>query len=51
MCDDVQNALEWTVLNCRFYGGDPNEIFVIGHSAGAHLVSLAILRDAISIFT
>jgi arylformamidase len=37
---DVTRAFAWTVRNVSRYGGDPEHIFVCGHSAGAHLVSL-----------
>ncbi|KYC45753.1 MAG: acetyl esterase [Candidatus Methanofastidiosum methylothiophilum] len=37
---DVAKAIEWTYLNAHRYGGDKNEIYLMGHSAGAHLVSL-----------
>jgi hypothetical protein len=29
------------------FGGDPNKIHLMGHSAGAHLASLVTVRDAI----
>ena len=38
---DVGEALGWLTRNVRRYGGDPDRLVLIGHSAGAHLVSLA----------
>lgn len=38
--EDVAGAFAWTFANIAKYGGDPKKIFVFGHSAGAHLVSL-----------
>lgn len=38
--DDVAAALAWTRRNIPAHGGDPERIFLLGHSAGAHLVSL-----------
>lgn len=38
---DVANALAWVHSNIEKYGGDPEWIFLMGHSAGAHLVALA----------
>jgi triacylglycerol lipase len=36
--DDVGAAIDWLRTNAAQYGGDPQRIFVIGHSAGgAHL--------------
>ena len=35
--DQVAEALEWTYLNAGKYGGNPDRIFIAGHSAGAHL--------------
>ena len=37
---DVADAFAWTYNNIYQYGGDPNKIVIMGHSAGAHLVGL-----------
>jgi arylformamidase len=37
---DVGEAIAWLSRHVSDYGGDPNRIALIGHSAGAHLVSL-----------
>lgn len=39
--EDVARAIDWTFKHVAEYGGDPSHIFLMGHSAGAHLVSLA----------
>jgi len=36
---DVANALAWVSNHIAEYGGDPNKIFLMGHSAGAALVA------------
>ena len=38
---DVARAIAWTFAHAESYGGDPARVFVMGHSAGAHLVALA----------
>jgi len=38
---DVARALSWALAHVGEYGGDPKRVFAMGHSAGAHLVSLA----------
>ncbi|MCY3884301.1 MAG: alpha/beta hydrolase [Gammaproteobacteria bacterium] len=43
--NDVAAALRWTVDNIKNFGGDPGGIYLMGHSAGAHLVSLLTLSD------
>jgi len=40
--EDVAHAVKWTVDFIDTYGGDPNNIFLSGHSAGGHLVSLLV---------
>jgi acetyl esterase/lipase len=38
--NDVARALAWVHDHVAKYGGDPDRIFVMGHSAGAHLAAL-----------
>ncbi len=38
---DVSRALAWTFAHAQDYGGDPERVFAMGHSAGAQLVALA----------
>jgi acetyl esterase/lipase len=37
---DVARAFAWTYRHIARHGGDPKQIFLCGHSAGGHLVSL-----------
>jgi acetyl esterase/lipase len=41
MTTEIAKAIEWTKTNIEAYGGNPNTIFLTGHSAGGHLVALA----------
>jgi len=45
MAGDVARAIRWTHEHAAEYGGDPNTIFVMGHSAGAQLAAL-VCTDA-----
>lgn len=38
--NDVADAVQWVYANIAQYGGNPSQIALLGHSAGAHLVSL-----------
>ena len=38
-------ALAWTYRNAQRYGGDPQRITVIGHSAGGHLATMLLACD------
>lgn len=40
---DVTRAVGWVHRHIAAYGGDPNKVFLVGHSAGAHLVALVTL--------
>ncbi len=40
MAIEVAKAVEWTKANIAQYNGNPNEIYLSGHSAGGHLVAL-----------
>lgn len=37
---DVAESIAWVCKNIRRYGGDPDKIYVMGHSAGAQLAGL-----------
>jgi acetyl esterase/lipase len=41
--EDAANAIAWTHINGARYQGDTQRLFVIGHSAGAHISMLAVL--------
>lgn len=38
-------ALAWVYRNAVSFGGDPNKIYVSGHSAGGHLVAMMMTTD------
>ena len=47
MADDCARAVKWTAQHIGEYGGDPNQIFVMGHSAGGGLAALLATDDAL----
>ena len=44
MKEDIREAILWTKKNCASFGGDVDNIILIGQSAGAH-ISLSLLID------
>ncbi len=42
---DVARAMHWVHDHIREYGGDPNRLYVMGHSAGAQLAALVCIDD------
>lgn len=38
--EDAAAAIAWTMKHIAAYGGDPNAIFISGHSAGGYLASM-----------
>ena len=42
--DDCFEALAWVHNNIALFGGDPSRIFIGGHSAGAFLAAMLVLR-------
>ncbi|HEY1171510.1 MAG TPA: alpha/beta hydrolase [Verrucomicrobiae bacterium] len=42
---DVAKSLAWTQRNIAKHGGDPQRIFVMGHSAGAQLAAILCTDD------
>ncbi|MBX7207818.1 MAG: alpha/beta hydrolase [Verrucomicrobiaceae bacterium] len=45
MMGDIANGLRWTHEHIAEHQGDPNQIIVMGHSAGAHLAALICTDD------
>ena len=45
--EDVRGMVAWAKANAAHYGGDPNRIFLVGHSAGATHVSAYIFDKAL----
>jgi acetyl esterase/lipase len=43
---DVARAFAWIHQNIATFGGDPSNIFISGHSAGGHLVSLLSTNES-----
>jgi acetyl esterase/lipase len=42
---DVARAVAWTRKYAAEFGGDPDQLFLLGHSAGGHLVALLATDD------
>ncbi|WP_375444557.1 alpha/beta hydrolase [uncultured Fibrella sp.] len=47
MATDCAQAVAWTSLHIANYGGDPNRIYVMGHSAGGGLAALLATDDTL----
>ena len=45
MAEQVRRAVAWVYRNARTFGGDPDRIFVSGHSAGGHLAGVILTTD------
>lgn len=43
MTSEIAQAILWTKKNISKYNGNPDKIFLTGHSAGGHLITLAAL--------
>ncbi len=46
MAEDIATAIKWVYENIPTYGGNSERIFLMGHSAGAHLVSLVATDES-----
>ncbi len=40
MAKEISQAVQWTIDNIENYKGDPEQIYLMGHSAGGHLIAL-----------
>jgi arylformamidase len=45
MADQVRRAVAWVHRNARSFGGDPDRLYVAGHSSGAHLAGVVLTTD------
>ena len=45
MADQVRRAIAWVYKNADQFGGDPNKLYVGGHSSGGHLCGVAAVAD------
>ena len=45
MAEQVRRAIAWVHQNARAFGGDPERIYLSGHSSGAHLAGAALIAD------
>jgi len=44
MARQIVSVIQWTKKNISQYNGDPNSIYITGHSAGGHLGALAVMN-------
>jgi len=44
---DGANAYQWVYKNIQKFGGNPRRIFVMGHSAGAHISAMVAVDDSL----
>lgn len=47
MVKDASQGISFVCNNISEYGGDPNRIYLVGQSAGAHIAACALLNQAI----
>src|SRR5262249_22136380 len=45
MAAQVRRAIAWVFANARSFGGDPERLYLSGHSSGAHLAAVALTTD------
>jgi arylformamidase len=45
MAQQVRRAIAWTYKNAETFGGDPERLFIGGHSSGGHLCGVALVTD------
>lgn len=50
MADQVRRGIAWVVQNAESFGGDPEQVYIGGHSSGGHLAAVALTTDWVGEF-
>jgi arylformamidase len=45
MAQQIRSGIAWVYKNAASFGGDPNRIYVSGHSSGGHLAGVTLITD------
>ena len=45
MVDQVRRGIAWVYRHAESFGGDPDRLYIGGHSSGGHLCSAALITD------
>jgi arylformamidase len=45
LAEQVRRAVAWVYGNAQRFGGDPNRIYISGHSSGGHLAAVLLTTD------
>jgi arylformamidase len=45
IADQIRRAIGWTYRHATSFGGDPNRLYLGGHSSGAHMAAVALTTD------
>ena len=45
MAEQVRRAVAWVYRNAQSFGGNPDRIYVSGHSSGGHLTGVVLVTD------
>ena len=45
MIDQVRRAVAWVYKNAASFNGDPNKIYISGHSSGGHLAGVTLVTN------
>ncbi len=45
MAQQIRAGIAWVYKNAASFGGDPNRIYVSGHSSGGHLAGVTLITD------
>lgn len=45
IADQVRRAVAWVYKNAASFGGDPNRLYLSGHSSGGHLAGVVLVTD------
>ncbi len=48
IAEQIRRAVEWTLANAARFDGDPDRVYLVGHSSGAHMAAVILASEGLA---